>query len=128
MPGTLNNERAFHFSSILKGLVCSFLILIISSIILGFLFSIFNALNEEVISRILLVMNYAAIFAGGIYAARISRQKGWLTGGLVGLMYMILILILGAQWVEVAFSLDLLLRIISGFIAGAVGGIIGINL
>lgn len=128
MSGRVEDERVIKFSSILKGLVCSFAILVITSIILGFFFSIFNALNEEVISRILLVINYVAIFVGGIYSARSSYRKGWLIGGFVGLLYMLIILILGLRWVEISFSLDLILRIVSGFIAGAIGGIIGINL
>lgn len=128
MSGRVEDERVIKFSSVLKGLVCSFAILVITSIILGFFFSIFNALNEEVISRILLVINYVAIFVGGIYSARASYRKGWLIGGFVGLLYMLIILILGLRWVEISFSLDLILRIVSGFIAGAIGGIIGINL
>lgn len=128
MSGRVEDERVIKFSSILKGLVCSFAILVITSIILGFFFSIFNALNEEVISRILLVINYVAIFVGGIYSARASYRKGWLIGGFVGLLYMLIILILGLRWVEISFSLDLILRIVSGFITGAIGGIIGINL
>lgn len=128
MSSRVEDERVIKFSSILRGLVCSFAILVVFSIILGFFFSMFNALNEEVISRILLVINYVAIFIGGLNSARASYRKGWLTGGFVGLLYMLIILVLGLRWVEVSLSLDLILRIISGFIAGAIGGIIGINL
>ena len=128
MSGGINDQRTIQLAAILKGLIVSLIILILSVIILGILYSIFNVFHDELLSRILLVVNYLAIFGGGIFTARNAHNKGWLNGGLVGLLYMLLILFFGAQVIAIDFGLDILLRVISGFLAGAVGGIIGVNI
>lgn len=122
------DRRALQLSAILRGLIGSFIILIAASLILGILFSIMDTLVEEVANRILLVLNYAAIFGGGIYTARKTCTKGWLNGGLVGLLYMVVVLTLGSQYAENVTFLEILLRVLSGFIAGAIGGVLGVNL
>ncbi|AZR72446.1 hypothetical protein BBF96_03030 [Anoxybacter fermentans] len=128
MPDKGQDSGQIQLTAILKGLICSFIILIITSIILGFLFSMINVLSEDLINRILLAINYAAIFIGGIYTAREASCKGWLNGGLMGFCYMFIIMILGVQLVGIGLNLEVLLRIMSGFLAGAVGGVIGVNL
>ena len=128
MPGRMRDPGTLNLTAILKGLIVSFAILIIASIILGTLFSIIESMSGEFVNRSLLVMNYLSIFIGGLVTARSARAKGWLNGGVVGLGYMLIIVIVGSQMVTIGFSLDIILRICSGFIAGGVGGAIGVNI
>lgn len=127
MPEKFNDQSFFQITALLKGLICSFVILIATTLILGFFFSLFDGIREETINGILMVMNYVAIFGGGLFTARFVNTRGWFNGGLVGFLYMITIIALGAQVIDVVFSLDIFLRIVSGFLCGAVGGVIGVN-
>ncbi len=128
MSEKVGNQNSIQITAILKGLICSFVILVVGSIILGFLFSLINSMDDSLMNRILLLINYLAVFFGGIYAARKTDYKGWLHGGLVGFMYMLIILMLGTRYVEMNFNLEMILRILSGFLAGGIGGMIGVNI
>ena len=70
-----------------------------------------------------------SVFAGAAYSTRKLRVKGWLNGGLLGLVYLAGLIILGKILLP-GFHLDItyLTKIILAFSAGAAGGIFGINL
>jgi putative membrane protein (TIGR04086 family) len=121
-------DGGLQFTAILKGLVSCFAFLIILSLILGFFFSRNDSMAEDVMNRALMIINYTAIFSGGIMGARWSQTKGWLHGGLVGLIYMVIIVFIGSRYVSFAVGLEVMLRVISGFLTGALGGVLGVNL
>jgi len=114
-------------SSILFGLIVSLILLLIGSFSLGLVISLSNAANQSA-SRILFIVNYLAIFIGGIVAAYSAGGRGWVNGGFVGLIYMLVIVLLGSLWNPVIFSFSLLSRIIIGFLISAFGGMIGVNI
>lgn len=122
------NPSALQITAILKGLVFCFAFLIVASLIMGIVVSIADDMREDTTNRILMVVNYVAIFAGGLFTARLVYRKGWLNGGIVGLIYMVIVVFIGSQFVEVQFGLEIVLRLLSGFLAGAVGGVFGVNL
>lgn len=111
----------------LKGMVLCFALLIVVSILLGFLSSL-DAIQEELANKLLLITNYVAIFGGGIYTAWKVDSRGWFNGGVVGLFYMVVVVIIGSQVIEVSFGFEMILRVLSGFITGAIGGVIGVNI
>lgn len=122
------HDGALQLTAILKGLVSCFALLIIMSLVLGFIFSVNESVSEDAMNRSLMVVNYTAIFIGGIMGARWAQTKGWLHGGLVGLVYMAIVVFIGSRYVSVAIGLEIMLRIVSGFLTGALGGVLGVNL
>lgn len=127
MPEKMREGSSSYLVSLLKGMVLCFAILVVASLILGVLSSM-DVIQEELANQILLVINYIAIFIGGIFTARKVDTRGWLNGGLVGLLYMVVVVIIGMQIVSIAIGFQMLLRIVSGFITGALGGVIGVNI
>lgn len=123
-----DQRRTLRITAILKGLVACFAFLIVMSLILGFIFSVNDSVREEAMDRVLMVVNYTAIFIGGIMGARLAQTKGWLHGGLVGIIYMVIVIFIGSRYISVAFGLEIFLRITSGFLTGVLGGVVGVNL
>lgn len=125
--GDQHLDRTLQITAILKGLVACFACLIILSLILGFIISLNDSLGDDLMNRVLMIINYTAIFIGGVMAARWAQTKGWLHGGLVGLIYMLIVIFIGSKYVQVAMGFEVLLRVISGFLTGVLGGVLGVN-
>ncbi|NMB11448.1 MAG: TIGR04086 family membrane protein [Firmicutes bacterium] len=75
------------------------------------------------------IFSYLSMATGGFMAARSSQRHGWLVGGLVGMLF-----ILAMNWITSGsvvlpdMNPDTVLRLGMGFIVGAAGGMIGVNL
>ncbi|WP_408954474.1 TIGR04086 family membrane protein [Natroniella sp. ANB-PHB2] len=113
-------------SSILRGLIISLIILLASSAFLGVIISLTNIASNSV-NTILFALNYLALFIGGLVASYSAQNNGWLNGGLVGVVYMAVIILLGSLWTPITISLGLAARVVIGFVVSALGGVIGIN-
>lgn len=89
----------------------------------------FTALSEPYLSLGLYYAGFVVVLAGGAVAARRARRLGWLHGGMAGmsaacLAFVALALLFPGSLLpgEVARQAGL------AFLAGAVGGILGVNL
>jgi len=74
--------------------------------------------------------SYLSIALGGMLAAKRSRRTGWLHGGLVGLVYFAVSAAFfqsGFTWGDL-LAQDALAKALYSFAAGALGGVLGINL
>ncbi len=114
------------FSSVLRGLLVSLILLLVGSLLVGIIVNFTNIANLS-FNKILFLINYLSIFIGGIVAAYSAKGRGWLNGGLVGLIYMLIIILLGSIWNPIIFSFSLLSRVMIGCLVSAVGGMIGVN-
>ncbi len=122
-----NESTLFKVSSILSGLVTSLLLIMFGSLLLGGIVS-FTDIGQQLASNILFIMNYIVIFIGGIIASYLAGSNGWINGGLVGLIYMLIIILLGSLWHSIEPSIILASRVLIGFLVSALGGIIGVNI
>ena len=104
-----------------------FLIIAVGIIFISFLSMLFN-LSQTKIDQLLVILNYAALFIGGIIAAYFAQNKGWLHGGSVALSYLIIILVLGGVWISVSFSISMFFRFIVALAVAMIGGMIGVNI
>jgi putative membrane protein (TIGR04086 family) len=69
-----------------------------------------------------------SIIGGSMYVGRRVKSRGWLSGGLTGLLYIVVILILSYFITMEALSpTGLLSRLFLGFSFGCIGGMLGIN-
>ena len=65
----------------------------------------------------------------GFINAKHRTSRGWLTGAFTGVLYMIILYIIGsAMYNNVSFGSNTLAMFALGLISGSFGGILGINL
>jgi len=72
-------------------------------------------------------LNAGAIWAGGFFTAKRSGKKGWYYGGLQGLVYAALIMLIGFLAFDARLMIHPLLFTTLAFGIGALGGIFGVN-
>ena len=120
-------EKIIKVSGILQGVVFSFALLLVGSLLLGIAVN-FSTLAVDFSLNFLFILSYVAVFLGGIIAAYKVENNGWLNGGLVGLFYMVLIVVVGSLWHTPVVSLSLGGRLLLACLVSGLGGMIGINI
>ena len=121
------SKAKIRLNGIMLGLSTSILFFFLGLIVLGFIIN-FTNINSDSSKTLLTIINYSALFIGGLIAAYTSKNKGWLNGGLVGLSYIICLIIVGNLTSSIIFSTTFLLRVLTFFLTSILGGIIGINM
>lgn len=113
---------------IVRTVVTAFLITIILMGILALLIC-YTPLPEEAVTPSVYALNYFSVFLAGLFSAAKAKRKGFLTGGVSGGGYMLLVYLLGyILFGGISFSKDILMCVIYCVIVGMAGGIVGINL
>lgn len=118
--------------NISKALLIGAITAIVASILLLVLFSVFMMIQNMpsgggfYISFVIICLS---AFCGGFIAAQIYRCKGLIIGALTGLVYMVLIaLIGGAAGFAVNIFGTYLLKVLLAVVFGGIGGIVKINI
>lgn len=121
-------DQSSYPITLMKAVGFSFLSTLVLIIILALVLT-FTSLSEGVVPVINSIIMILSIAFGAIYISLKSDRLGWLNGGTVGLVYMLLLIILGSIFVD-TFTMDIytLFRIIIALVTGSVAGMIGINL
>ncbi len=89
----------------------------------------YTPLPEEAVTGAVYILNYVSVFTAGLLSAAKAKRKGFVTGGIAGACYMMLVYLLGVILFNgVHFTKDIALMVLYCTIVGMVGGIIGINL
>ncbi len=85
-------------------------------------------LPEKAGSYLVYAVSIVAILWGSAYAARRIGTRGWLNGGMIGLIY-VLIMLGGGLVIgdDMAVSWSLAIKLFLGFVFGAIGGMWGVN-
>lgn len=87
-----------------------------------------TALPEKTAPYLVYAVAIAAILWGSAYTARKIGVRGWLNGGVLGVLYVLLMLGAGLVIVDhMTFGWSVVVKIFLGFIFGAAGGMWGIN-
>jgi len=87
-----------------------------------------SALEETELTPWTFGVHAFAAFCGGFVAARRAGRKGWYFGAVTGVLYMLCVLIISFLAVDAAWSLRVLAMALLTGAAGAVGGMLGVNL
>ncbi|HEY8394738.1 MAG TPA: TIGR04086 family membrane protein [Thermaerobacter sp.] len=116
----------FHVKAVLGGATVSLLVVWLVSGALA-LTVYFTAINEYQLEAVLYCAGMVAVAAGGAVSARVAERRGWLHGGLTGLIYVLVGSLLGhflfpGQPTPLA---QLGPRMLLGFLLGALGGAAG---
>lgn len=120
--GSFSDSSAF-------GIVKSVLVSVIFSFVAALVFSFalrFCALSDKIIRPVNIAIRTAAIFVGCMSALR--GERGWLKGGASGVFTTMLTrLLFCAIAGDFSVSAALLIDLAFGFIAGAISGIVAVN-
>ncbi len=122
-----SDDTKNNFTRIIKGSIIS----VALTLILLFIYSIFltyTKLNENTIPLFVIGITAISIFIGSLISSIHIKKNGIINGTMVGLIYIIAIYLISST-ISKDFSLNMYstIMIISSIIAGALGGIIGVN-
>ena len=121
------NESGNNIKKILIGSGISIIITIIGLIIFASLLT-YTAISETTIPAVTIIITIISILIGSSICMSTVRKNGIINGVLIGLIYIGFIYILSSV-IEGNFALNIksIIMIIGAILAGAVGGIIGVN-
>lgn len=121
-------EGGINIWNILKSVGMAYLITLLIFLVLAIVLT-YTEFPEAMLPSAVVITTLVSIMLAGTSAARRARTRGWVNGGLAGFIYM-LILYLISSFTVVDFRIDQYVwaMLISGMLAGALGGVVGINL
>lgn len=115
----------------MKNFIREIIISLLISILLIFILSILisqTSISEKIIIPTTLGIVTFSLLIGGFRISKIKKEKGIIYGGILGMIYMIIIYLI-SSFANFDFSLNItsILMILLGIIGGAIGGILGVN-
>ncbi|MGN7453242.1 TIGR04086 family membrane protein [Paenibacillus pasadenensis] len=114
-------------SPMLAGLVFAALWLALGALLLSLLLYA-GSLNESSLPAWSLGIHGAAALCGGFTSGKRSGSKGWYHGGLLGLGYGLLVLIISFLAADAGIGARTGILFLIVALAGAFGGMVGVNL
>ncbi len=120
-------ESRNSIKKILKGSIISIIITLIALIIFASLLSYTNV-SESTIPTVTIVITIISILIGSSLSMSSAQKNGIINGALIGITYILFIYILSSI-LENNFVLNKysIIMMIGSVLAGALGGIIGVN-
>ncbi|MFX3646996.1 MAG: TIGR04086 family membrane protein [Paenibacillus sp.] len=111
---------------ILSGLCQAFVWMFIGALILSF-FLWMSGMREQDLSMYTYVVHGLSLLVGGFVAGKRSGEKGWYYGGITGIVYGLLVLLIGFLALDASFNWKDGLQLLSAFFISALGGMFGVN-
>ena len=124
--GQALNER-ISLITVSKGIMLSYVITIPAFIIFAFILS-YTRFPEKFIMTAVVATTVISIIVAASMVTRNAKSKGWLNGGMVGFIYMLLLYIISSVVLD-NYRVDryVITMTVIGVLTVAIGGIIGIN-
>lgn len=111
-----------------KGLLLSYIITTILILLFSFLIT-YSSLEEGKTALLNTIVMIVSIASGSIYLTSKIREKGWISGGILGIGYYLILLIINLIFFKsLGFDMFSITKLGINAITGIIGGIIGINL
>lgn len=114
-------------SPLLSGLMYTFVWMIVGTLIASLLLLATN-MQESKLSTYSFVIHSIAIFLGGIVSGKRAGSKGWYHGGILGVLYSLLVVIIGFLAFDAGLKTQTPVLITLCFLLGALGGMLGVNM
>ena len=113
---------------ILKSLALSFIFTLVLVLIVSILLT-YTPLKESRIPLLNTIIMIISITVGSIYIAIIIGDRGWLNGGLVGILYFLILVLLNYLFIKpFVFDVYSISKFFISLVTGIIGGMIGINI
>lgn len=110
----------------ISGLWYAYLWMMIGALLLSLLLR-FSALEEQDLTLYTYIVHAVSLIFGGFVSGKRTGRKGWLQGGMTGVYYSALLIIISFLALDSSLTIKALLIIIPAFIIGALGGMFGVN-
>ncbi len=126
------NKNLGNYNSLIgiygKGIIIAYVFALIVFLTMALLIT-YTDISESIIPPLVSIVMMLSGIISGIYVGMKLKRKGWLHGTLAGLIYVILLIIIGWFFIE-DFSIHryVIYKSILGILAGGIGGMIGVNL
>ncbi|WP_313757107.1 TIGR04086 family membrane protein [Tissierella sp.] len=122
---TKNLDRGIH---LLRGLLLAYIITCILILFFSLLLT-YSSLKENKMPLMNTVIMMLSIIVGSIYVSKGIKEKGWINGGIVGIVYYLILIILNLIFLK-SLALDIfsISKLALACITGIIGGVIGINI
>lgn len=116
-------DLIFGAKNILMCFLLTILVLFVASWI-----SVMVNLPEAAVALVVSVITYLCVGICGFRFARHTGSNGLLAGALAGLVYVIILYVIGCiAFAEISFSTSAALTAVICIVCGAIGGIVGVN-
>ena len=128
MKSPSDGKKGLKFIKILKGVFNAYLFTIFLFLILA-LIMYFTKVSESIIPKAVVAISAVSISLGGVRTTKDVESMGWLHGGLVGFLYMgILVMLSFLIMPSFSFGWNIALDLFLGFLVGVLAGILGVSL
>jgi putative membrane protein (TIGR04086 family) len=114
-------------SPLLTGLLYSLVSMAVATVIVS-LFLKFTGMKEGSMMTSVYVIHSVSLFIGGLVSGQKAGKRGWYYGGIMGILYSIVIVLIGFLSYDAALTIYTLVLFVLSFVTGAFGGMIGVNL
>lgn len=120
-----NNVILRIFKGIIISIIFTFICLLIFSCLL-----VYTNIGEDLIQPVIIVTTGISILIGSMIGNRKQNKNGIINGGVIGLIYMLVIYLISSIINGGNFNLNIqsIMMIGIGLIGGMIGGIIGVNI
>lgn len=123
-----NKVRSVSIQSpILAGLFYAFLVMSIAAVITS-LILLLTSQNEDALSTYAYIIHSLSLLLGGWIAGKKAEEKGWYYGGLFGLIYSVIVFVIGFLGFDKGLDWSMLAFLLAAFFLGALGGVVGVNM
>jgi putative membrane protein (TIGR04086 family) len=113
-------------SPMLSGLAYAFITMAVAALVSSLLLIAADQ-GEDALPTYAIIIHGLSALAGSFVCGRRSTSKGWYHGGVLGLLYIAIVLLVGFLSFDRDFNWNTLLFAAGAFVVGAFGGILGVN-
>ncbi|UJF31972.1 TIGR04086 family membrane protein [Paenibacillus hexagrammi] len=113
-------------SPLLSGLVYALIMMTIGTIVTS-LFLLLTSTQESSLHTLTMIIHGVSLFIGGWVAGKRAGSRGWYYGGMLGILYFLLIFLVGFLAFDAGLNLQSLQLLGILFVSGALGGMLGVN-
>jgi putative membrane protein (TIGR04086 family) len=111
----------------LYGLIFIFAFAVISSLIFAFILR-YTSAKEGSLQYVITALSFIGLFGGGFLSGGKRKEKGWLIGGLTGLIYTIVVFLFQYLGYDRLFSAEQVIYHTCYTLIAMMGGILGVNI
>jgi len=120
--------RGGKIATVIKSVILSMFATLVALSLLALLIT-YGPVQESAVNSCVLAAVIVSIFVASVSVSSKSRSKGWLSGIITAISYVLIMLLLGALiFGGLSFGEETLKMFAVSLVSGCVGGIIGVNL
>lgn len=124
----VTSENGVSIGSILKGVLLAYVVTLVIFLIFAVVIT-YTSFPEGSIPTVVVITTIVSIIYAGTRVAKNARSKGWLNGAIAGMAYMVILYVASCLALTgFVFDRYVIYMLFLGILAGAFGGIMGINL